>query len=303
MLEKMDRQIEHNEVSCSIVIVNWKSIDYLIGCIESIKKNTEHTYEIIVIDNFSGIDEQERLKKLNSVRLILNNKNIGFAAANNQGFKIANGKYVLMLNPDTIILNGAIDKMIDFLECHETIYAVGPKLYYSEKLDYHHSVKRFPSPFSQFLHMMPFSKIIRNLWTGLIFNPDKTQPVPCVWGAAIMFKKKVFDTIGYLDEERFFVYTEEVDFCKRMALQGLKLYYYPQAKVIHFGGKSQQKSSVHKNRLIWTSLINYFLKYYPLWMVRLSMYSICVILKLKVVLLKRDDLYEVINVIEEKLRA
>jgi len=292
-----------DRVVCSIIIVNWKSYEFLVECLRSIKERTSCKYEMIIIDNYSSQEEQKKLHELPEVKLICNRNNLGFAAANNQGFQIAEGEFIFMLNPDTVVIGQAIDELVNFLRNNKDIDAAAPKLYYSEKLDYHPSVKRFPSPFSQFIHMLPLSKIVRDLWTSFTFDQDKIQPVECVWGAAIMFKRKVFDIIGYLDDENFFIYTEEVDFCKRMALHGLRLYYYPKAAVIHYGGKSQQKSSVQKNRLIWTSLVNYFFKYYPRWVVRLSMYSICAMLKLKVVLLKRDDLNDVIKVIEEKLRS
>ena len=291
-----------DKVLCSIIIVNWKSYKFLVDCLQSIKEGTSCKYEVIVIDNFSSLEEQKLLTAISGIKLICNKKNLGFAAANNQGFKEAKGDFIFMLNPDTLVLGKAVDELVSFLLENDDIDAAAPKLYYSEKLDYHPSVKKFPSPFSQFVHMMPFSKIMRDWWSSFTFDLDKIQAVECVWGAAIMFKKRVFDIVGYLDDANFFIYTEEVDFCKRMNMHGLKLYYYPKTEVIHFGGKSQQKSSIQKNRLIWSSLINYFFKYYPRWMVFLSMYSIRIMLTLKVVLLKRDDLHDVIKVIDEKLK-
>lgn len=290
------------DISCSIVIVNWKSISLLLNCIDSIKKHTQATYEIIVIDNSSGNEEQKELKKMEGIRLILNTENRGFAAANNQGFDIANGDYILMLNPDTIVLNNSIDEMIDFLKKRPTIHAVGPKLYYSEKLDYHPSVKQFPTPFKQLLWMLPLSGVLRNLKTKITFNPDKIQRVNCVWGAAIMFKKEVFEKIGYLDE-RFFIYSEEVDFCKRMSIAGLNIYYFPKAEIIHYGGKSQEKASVSKNRMLWTSLSKYFEKYFSETNIKLNMYLLMLVLKAKVNLLKKNDLLPVIDILKQQLSA
>jgi GT2 family glycosyltransferase len=288
------------DICCSIVIVNWKSISFLLNCIDSIKKNTKSSYEIIVIDNSSGNEEHKELKKIEGIRLILNTENRGFAAANNQGFKVANGEYFLMLNPDTIVLNNAIDKMIAFLKNNQNVHAVGPKLYYSEELDYHPSVKKFPTPFKQLLWMLPLSGLLRNIKNRITFDPDKIQPADCVWGAAIMFKQEVFKKIGYLDE-RFFLYSEEVDFCKRMSIAGLNLYYFPKAEIIHYGGKSQEKASASKYFLLWTSGITYFEKYFSEKNIKLNMYILMLIIKAKVILFKKNNLLPVIDVLKQKL--
>ena len=290
------------QIDCSIVIVNWKSIDFLMKCIESIKKNTLSSYEIIVIDNNSSEDEQKLIKNFSDIKFILNGENLGFAAANNQGFRIAQGKYIFMLNPDTIILNCAIDKMMNFLEQNDSIYAVGPKLYYSEKLDYHPSVKTHPSPFRQLLWMLPLSGFVQGILTKYFFNNEKTQKVFCVWGAAILFKKEVVERIGYLDE-RFFVYTEEVDFCKRMNLEGLDLYYFPKAEIIHFGGKSQQNATTKKNTLLWASNIKYFEKYFSRKNILINFLLLIIILKIKITLFKKNELSPIIKVLNEYIKC
>jgi hypothetical protein len=270
-------------------------------CIESIKKTVSCSYEIIVIDNNSGTKEQYELKQVEGITAILNKTNRGFAFANNQGFKIAKGNFMFMLNPDTVLLDDAVHKMISFLKQNKKIHAVGPKLYHSEAMDYHPSVKVFPSPFRQFLWMLPFSNVLRTVWSHFKFDPEKTQKVNCVWGAAIMYKREVFHRIGFLDDENFYIYTEEVDFCKRMALDGLTIYYYPNAEVIHYGGKSQEKSSVEKNVLIWNSLINYFEKYFSKRNVRFNIRLLSFLLRLKVVFLKRKDLQPVVELLSKKL--
>lgn len=289
-------------VCCSIVIVNWKSIDYLLKCKESIKINTTCRYEIIVVDNSSGSKEQERLRKIPDITLILNNENRGFAAANNQAFRVANGDFILMLNPDTIVLNSAIDKMMDFLLNNDMIHAVAPKLYYSENLDYHPSIKKFRTPFTHFLQMLPLAGLIRDTFSKLSFDSDKTQKVDCVWGAVILFKKEVFEKIGYLDE-RFFIYSEELDFCRRMAQKKMLVCYYPQAEVIHYGGKSQNRSSVAKNRYMWASIIKYFDKYFSQSTLLFSLMLLSVLLKIKVKVFKKSELVPVIEVLEERLSA
>ena len=288
------------EITCSIIIVNWKSIDYLTKCIKSIKVQTTCPYEIIVIDNDSGKEEQTALQEIGNIHLILNDKNAGFAAANNQGFKVARGEFVFMLNPDTIILKKAIDKLIGFLENHENIFATGPKLFYSEKMDYHPSIKTFQTPFSQFYKMLPQSQRIREYFRP--YDPDKTQRVDGVWGAAIMFRKQVFERIGLLDEQ-FFIYAEEIDFCKRMAMNNMPLYYYPEAQVIHYGGKSQKKSSEKKNKLLWTSQTKYLKKYYSRKNILFHYCLLAVLIKLKIIFLRKRELIPAYQVIWDYIKC
>jgi hypothetical protein len=288
------------DISCSIVIVNWKSIDCLINCINSIQEQTHCTYEIIVIDNDSGEKEQSELKQIKNIFLILNQKNVGFAKANNQGFKIARGKFIFMLNPDTIVLDNAINKLIDFLKENKKIFAAGPKLFYSEKLDHHPSIKTFQTPFSQFLNMLPRARIIKAFFHS--YNPETTQRVDCVWGCAIMFRKHVFDKIGMLDEQ-FFIYTEELDFCKRMSLNDMPLYYYPEARVIHYGGKSQSRSSQKKNMLVWTSKTKYFKKYFSRNNILFSYFLLALLLQLKIVVFRREELTPAYEIIKDYIKC
>lgn len=288
--------------TCSIVIVNWKSIRYLIKCIESIKCHTGCRLEIIVIDNFSGRDEQEQLRKIADIVLILNTENRGFAAANNQGFRIAKGEYIFMLNPDTIILDNAIDKLVAFLACNKQISAAGPMLFYSEKLDYHPSVKSFPKPLTQFFSMLPIFPRLWAKYQRMKFDRFKAQGVDCLWGAAILFRRNVFEKIGYFDE-RFFVYSEEVDFCKRMNLECLDLYYFPKAEIIHFGGKSQQNATIQKNTLVWTSKIKYFEKYFSRKNILINFLLLTIILKIKIALFKKNELSPIIKVLNEYIKC
>jgi GT2 family glycosyltransferase len=291
-----------NLIICSIVIVNWKSFSYLLECINSIKKNTQAKYEIIVVDNASDDKEQHDLKMIDGIVLIQNTENIGFAAANNQGFKIAIGEFVLMLNPDTIVLKNSIDKMINFLNSNQTVHAIGPKLYYSDQFDYHPSMKQFPTPFSQLMKMLPISSLFCSWKYRFKVMTDKISRVDCVWGAAIMFRKAVFQTIGYFDES-FFLYAEELDFCKRMSIAGLKIYYFPKAEIIHYGGISQKKSLIPKNIMIWKSLLIYFDKYFSERNIRRNMNLLLLFLKSEVFLFKRYELQNVIDVIEKKLNT
>lgn len=286
-------------IACSLVIVNWKSIDFLRDCIKSVK-DTVHSYEIIVIDNNSDHEEKLALQQLTGIKLILNEENIGFAAANNQGFREATGRYIFMLNPDTKILGNSIDNMADFMDKHPDVYALGPRLYCSDELNHHPSVIPLESPFNNLIKMIPLSSHFLNLKERLFFNRNKIQRVHCLVGAAILFQRSVFNEIGYLDEQ-FFIYTEEIDFCKRMATRGLPIYYYPDARIIHYGGGSQAKASVTKYDYLWTSKVKYFDKHFSATNIKINLSLLLILLKLKYSLLNKRELKPIIKILSDKL--
>lgn len=287
-----------SKVICSVVIVNWKSIEILTQCIESIKKNTSVTHEIIVIDNNSGDDEQNDLAKLEGIKTILNKDNKGFGAACNQGFRIAQGRYVFILNPDTFLVSSAIDTLVEYLEKNSHVHAAAPKLIYGEDKTHHPSIKYFVSPLEHFVYLLPLIGKLRKFWENKIINPDKTQCVDCVWGAAIMLRQEVLETIGYFDE-RFFMYSEELDLCRRMAARGMKLIYYPDALVAHYGGRSQAKSSTSKERLLWTSKFKYFEKHYSRQQTTMSARLHLALIKFKVYVQGKKELKPVIEVLND----
>jgi GT2 family glycosyltransferase len=289
-----------SENVCSIVIVNWKSIEFLIPCIESIKKNTQSKHEIIIIDNNSGSAEQTEISKIKNIITIFNPDNKGFATACNQGFQIAQGNYIFMLNPDTLLIGSTIDILIDYLENNTTIFAAAPKLVYGEDCSHHPSVKHFTSPFGHFFLMLPVVGKLWKKWRNISTNPNKPKIIDCVWGAAIMFRKEVFMKIGFFDE-RFFLYSEEVDLCRRMKMKGMRLAYHPQAVVAHYGGKSQEKSTTSKQNLFWTSKLQYFEKYYPSWQTTLAMQLLLILVKTKVILVKQNELKPIIPILQKFL--
>jgi len=293
-------EVEKNEVDCSIVIVNWNSTDYLVECIKSILQMTKCSYEIIVIDNNSSPEERAKLLEMDNIRLLLNENNMGFAAANNQGIRQAKGKCVLLLNPDTKLVNNAIDRMLAFLNSHEAIYAIGPKLYRSCKFDYHPSVKSFDSPMYNLFFLIPGSLYLKNFYQFFLSKAKRPKKVNCLIGAAILLRRSVFDKVGLLDEQ-FFLYSEEVDLFFRMKQAGLKTVYYPEAKVIHYGGKSQQKSTGVKMNYLWTSKIRYFEKYHGKLNVTINLYLIYLLLKTKLILFKKNELAQLCGLIEMKL--
>ena len=162
--------MEVNNPKVSIVIVNWNTCDVLKNCIESIYTETkQRTIEVIVVDNASKDDSCEMIRRLfGQVKLIENQENVGFAAATNQGLEISCGEYVLMLNSDTVILNRAIEKTVDFADIHRDAGVVGCRLLYQDGT-FQNSCFRFPNLLGLFLTGAYISQLFRK---NYVLNRD-----------------------------------------------------------------------------------------------------------------------------------
>lgn len=237
-----------------------KSIETLIHSLKKIR------YEIIIIDNASFDKVPAELNNLAHVKIINNGKNCGYGKGLNQGVKIAQGKYLLLLNPDIEFDINSISNLLNKLKSNSKVGAIGPQLI-SEKGETLQSISGIPSLLQSlfvfsFIDKIwpsnPFSKKYHNL------NLDRSteQDVDVVSGACIMIKKALYDKVGGFDES-FFMYFEEVDFCCRVKNAGYKILYLPQAKVMHLVGRStQNKEWIEKT--FEQSRFNFFAKYHGL---------------------------------------
>ena len=232
----------------SIVIISYNVSDLLNDCIVSIKKETSCNYEIIVVDNNSKDNSAEMLKTCHpDVRLIQNEMNVGFAKANNQAFKEASGKYILMLNPDTVVLNKAIDKLVQFMDEYPDAGAAGCKLLYPD-MSLHPSCRRFTTIWSE-VYSLSLLFVLFNTYSNLNdllppkFDYNKINEVDYVWGACMILRGKAIERVGMLDE-RYFMYAEEQDWCFQAKKAGWKIYYIPDGQVIHIGGASSSRNTL-----------------------------------------------------------
>jgi len=232
----------------SIIIVNWNMKNLLEQCLRSIFENTKDIeYEIFVVDNASSDGSAQMVReKFLQVKLIENNRNVGFARANNQVLSQSQSKYLLLLNNDTIILPNAIQGMLNFMDTHSGVGMVGPKLINADGSFQRSCWKRFPSLFSiiikqfylyKFPKLFPFVKLIE------ILPEEAKEPmkVAHLLGACILVRQETINDVGYLDE-RFFMYLEETDWAYRMNKKGWNIYYLPLYEVIHFGQRSTRKN-------------------------------------------------------------
>lgn len=239
----------------SIVIINYNSLKYLLNCLDSIKqslRNCQLIYEIIIIDNRSNKGDIVYLTKLQEYKLIFNRNNLGFAKACNQGIKQAKGKYILFLNPDIIVLNRAIEKLLYFKKKH--LGFAGGKLLNKNLSNQPSCGKFFSLPV---VFTMLFLKGERINLTK--FTAHKISKVDWVSGACLLGLKSDFIRVGGFDEN-IFLYMEDVDFLFRARKLGIDCYFNNKARFIHYGsvtsGGKQAVLSIYKG------LIYYYKKHY-----------------------------------------
>lgn len=230
----------------TIVIVNWNTCDILRDCLCSIYTETKRLkFEIIVIDNASSDDSVRMVKeKFPQVILIENSENRGFAAANNQGIAIAKGRYVLLLNSDTIVLDSAIAKVVAFADTHLDTAIVGCRVLNPDRM-LQQTCFMFPS----ILNLMLSSSYLYRLFPRSKFfgrehmtwwNRDDVREVDVATGCFMLVRREAIEAVGVMDE-RFFLYGEETDWCYRFKQAGWKILFTPYAEIIHLHGASTRQ--------------------------------------------------------------
>jgi GT2 family glycosyltransferase len=250
----------------SIVIVSWNTKDLVRDCLNSIKKCTHSiSYEVFLVDNNSSDGTVEMVKsEFKDVKLIANKTNNGFAKANNQAIKISDSRYIILLNPDTIVQENALDNMVQYLEQHEDVGIVGCKLLNPDG-SLQESCRRFPdlSTYSTILlklHTVFPDKRCLTRYFMKEMNYNTINEVDQVMGAALMYRTNVLGEKSYLDED-YWIWFEEVDFCYNVKKKGYKVVYIPDAQIIHYKAQSfNQLLKVKQQKVFNKSLLLYFQK-------------------------------------------
>ena len=252
----------------SVVIVNWNSIELLQACLDSIfLKNSGFDFEIIVVDNASADNSAEILKKeFPYIQLIQNNENIGFTRANNKAIIEAKGKYILLLNPDTIIKDRDIfENWVVFMDNHPEAGASGCKLIYQ---DGSHQVgdAGFKPTFRTIFNFSFFlSKIKPVQFKGIFLNYDKLNtPIEVDWicGAGFLVSKSILEKVGLMNED-IFMYADDIEWGCRIREYGYKIFYLPQMEIIHLqGGSAKKQKEISKFSYLWLNNIRLLYKYY-----------------------------------------
>lgn len=222
-----------------IVIVNWNSDDYLEKCINSIfgPNNKICVNIVFIIDNNSKDSSLDSIKLNDKIQIIRNEENLGFAKAANQGFKLSKAPYILLLNPDTQLLDSTLEDCIAFMKKNQDIDILGCCLL-NDKGEITPSCARFPTPDKLFIDSTGLSKILPSVFNPAILMTDwdhKTSRfVDQVMGAFMFMRHSVFEKIGFFDE-RFFVYYEDLDFSKRLSATEGKTFFNTDISAIHSG--------------------------------------------------------------------
>lgn len=220
----------------SIIIVCYNSEKFIQQTLKSVSDNLPKDSEIIVLDNDSLDDTKEILENYPGITFIENGANIGFSKANNIGAKQAQGEYLLFLNPDTKIRQDAVQILLDYISRDSKVGIVAPQLLEGKKIQ--QSVSNFPTLWGA---MQEYFLGKKKAYSQYAPNTDKEVEVKVVYGAAMLIKKDVFNPVGGFDE-RYFLYYEDIDLCKKISQMGLKIMYLPHAKIDHLVGQSMPPS-------------------------------------------------------------
>ncbi len=256
-------------MNISVVIVNWNTGGLLRGCVASVfqqvAKLDSGSVEVIVVDNASSDGSVGLLRQAFGDRVILveNAANEGFARACNIGSERSTGDYVLFLNPDTEMLDGSVEGLAGFLDGHPETGLVGPRLVGPDG-ETQASCAPFPTLGREFWRLLHLDRLRR--WSSYPVSSwptDRARRVDTVQGACIMVRRTLLDEIGPFDEG-FFVYSEEIDFCRRAADSGWGIEWVPQARVLHLGGQSTRLVARKMFLELYRNKLRYFRKHYGL---------------------------------------
>jgi len=251
-------------VDVSIIIVNYKTSNLVIQCIDSIKKHTESiNYEIIVVDNNSEDGIYDILSNVHpDVKIILNPINAGFGSANNLGSKLATGNYLFLLNSDTIILDNCLKIFFSFMEKNKNIGASGGLLCYEDMSD-QGSYGNFPSYKGMLFRVTCMDRVLKKyhnekLSINKIYSKDYVDEVDYILGADVFIRRDIFEKLNGFDEN-FFLNFEETDLFFRFNKCGYKAVILPTVKIVHLVSKSFS-NNFHKMQNMLISQFYYFRK-------------------------------------------
>lgn len=237
----------------SIVIVNYNSGMMIIDAIQSVVATAVGLkYEIIVVDNNSSDGSPEEVKKTlgKSVSVVEIGRNAGFAAANNAGLEKASGKYILFLNPDTMVLDGALQTMLRYMETHPDVGACGGNLY-----------DRDMQPQFSYWTLLPGVRMeLNGLFSDWFLHrrhkgshehnyTDRPKEVAYIMGADLMVRREVLEQVGKMDEE-FFLFYEETELCYRIRKAGYRIVNVPEARIIHLEGKTIDTMGIRREQMM-----------------------------------------------------
>jgi GT2 family glycosyltransferase len=242
----------------SIVIISFNTRDLLRECIQTVDRNSgDVAYETIVVDNASLDGSADMvMEEFPAVRLVRSPVNLGFGAANNRGFALARGRYVVLLNSDAFLHPHSLERAVQHMDANPQVGLSGGRLVEPDG-SWQPSVRMFPSPLNEILTLTGFAaKYGNSRFFGRMDRTwaDPLEPGPADWvpGAFTVVRREVLEQLEYFDE-RFFFYFEEIDLCRRVKAAGFSIWYWPDVVVTHLGGKSAQAAKGLANLTISSS--------------------------------------------------
>ncbi len=252
-----------------IIIINYNSTNYLINCLRSVDESLKGCPAGIFVQDNASTDGVERvLIEFPNIKLTQNTQNIGFAAAVNQALVQGNNPYVMLLNPDTIVLDGFFKESLDFMKHHAHTGIMGPKVL-EEDGKLQNSARSFPTILTAFFgrssflsRFFPKNPMTQKNLPSLESDGSTPMEVDWVSGACMVVKRKAIEDVGGMDN-RFFLYWEDADWCRRMWKTGWKVIYYPKVSVRHFTGVSSKKEVLKSVIEFHKSAYRLFEKYEP----------------------------------------
>ncbi len=260
----------------SIVILNYNSKDFLLPCIQGIVKHTQSLdFEIIIVDNKSSDTsvayiKEKILPRFKQVRLIEAPHNKGYAYGNNLGIQEARGEYVLIMNPDIVIWENALTRMVAYMDAHPRVGIAGPRLL-SPDGSLQYFCYRFPSPEVFLYRRTPlarfsFAQKVIQKYLMMDWDHKDTRAVDWIQGSCMIVRKQAIEEVGLMDE-RYFLFLEDTDWCRRFWKKGWEIHYIADIEIIHYHSRASATTRFYQvvfNRMTWvhiTSAIKYFKKW------------------------------------------
>lgn len=226
----------------SIIIVNWNTRQHLLECLESIFANpTAAEMEVVVVDNASTDGSAEAVSSTYpSVKLIRSSENLGFAKANNHAAALSTSQYWLLLNPDTLVHSGAIDRLLQYIGEHVNVAAVGPRLIHPDGSG-QLSIWRRPTLLREWWRLFHLDRLYPlSEYPPSTLTSQQARRVDILHGACLLLRRDVVQSMGLFDED-YFVFSEEIDLCDRLGRAGWELHWVPEAVVTHKGSQSTRQ--------------------------------------------------------------
>lgn len=248
----------------SVVIVSWNTRDLLEGCLQSVLQSDPRA-EVIVVDNASDDGSPQMVaERFPGVRLIQPGQNTGFSKGNNLGMQAAGGRLILLLNSDTLVQGDALPTLTAYLDDHPAVGLVGPQLLNPDGT-VQSSRRRFPTLLTAVFESTWMQGIAPRRVLSRYYVEDRphdeAQPVDWLTGAALLVRREVVEALGGFDEG-FFMYSEELDWQRRIRDAGWEIAYVPAARIVHYGGKSSEQVVPQRHIAFQTSKVRYFRKHH-----------------------------------------